>query len=299
MSLVLALRLPPTPGRGLPSCQAMIVAGRHTCVRPTVMSGAGICSRTRYVLIVATFTPRYAATSDVVHHSIAGSGRSLTLPLSPTTPPRGHLLPVVPQSRACRIPGCRGAGERERRQGRREGVACPRGIDGHRAAGEVTAEHATHPGPPGVTTTAGTSSPPPRAASQITRGGRTDRLLDRGNRQLEGNQGSVCTLDDGHGSPHPVRRDRHLVRDVPHERRLAVRAHEAHAHWRRRALAHLHALDAYALASHRSHDIPPRPVSAGRCHAGTKPRQRHRLVERPTVRRRPNKVGLILEVPLR
>jgi hypothetical protein len=139
MSLVLALRLPPTPGRGLPSCQAMIVAGRHTCVRPTVMSGAGICSRTRYVLIVATFTPRYAATSDVVHHSIAGSGRSLTLPLSPTTPPRGHLLPVVPQSRACRIPGCRGAGERERRQGRREGVACPRGIDGHRAAGEVTA----------------------------------------------------------------------------------------------------------------------------------------------------------------
>jgi hypothetical protein len=33
---------PPTPGRGLFSCQAMTVAGCHMCVLPTVWSGAGI-----------------------------------------------------------------------------------------------------------------------------------------------------------------------------------------------------------------------------------------------------------------
>lgn len=33
---------PPTPGRGRCSCQEMTVAGRQTCVLPTVMSGSGI-----------------------------------------------------------------------------------------------------------------------------------------------------------------------------------------------------------------------------------------------------------------
>jgi hypothetical protein len=54
----------------------MILLGRQACVLPTVMSGLGICPRIRYELTVATPTPRYAATSDVVHHSAEGSGSS-------------------------------------------------------------------------------------------------------------------------------------------------------------------------------------------------------------------------------
>lgn len=43
----LSTRRPPTPGRGLFSCQAMTVAGCHMCVLPTVWSGGGICPRVR------------------------------------------------------------------------------------------------------------------------------------------------------------------------------------------------------------------------------------------------------------
>jgi hypothetical protein len=46
------------------------------------MSGAGICPRRRYPLTVDTPTPRYDATSDVVHHSVPGSGTALTKSLS-------------------------------------------------------------------------------------------------------------------------------------------------------------------------------------------------------------------------
>lgn len=38
----LSTRRPPTPGRGLCSCQAMTVGGCHMCVLPTVWSGGGI-----------------------------------------------------------------------------------------------------------------------------------------------------------------------------------------------------------------------------------------------------------------
>jgi hypothetical protein len=60
----------------------MIRFGRHMCVRPTVVSGGGICPRRRYPLTVDTPTPRYAATSDVIHHSAEGLGDSTTGPFS-------------------------------------------------------------------------------------------------------------------------------------------------------------------------------------------------------------------------
>ena len=47
---------PPWPGRL--SCHSMIRRGVHTCVRPIVRSGAGICPRARYDDTVPTVTPR-------------------------------------------------------------------------------------------------------------------------------------------------------------------------------------------------------------------------------------------------
>lgn len=66
-------------------------AGCHTWVRPMVWSGAGICSLARYVLTVPTPTPRYAATSLVVHHSAFGSG-------FPTSTTLANYLPCVARS---------------------------------------------------------------------------------------------------------------------------------------------------------------------------------------------------------
>jgi len=63
-----------TPQPGRLSCQDVIVCGRHRWVRPRVLSGSGIWPRFRYELTVPTWTPRYSATSDVVHHSASGSG---------------------------------------------------------------------------------------------------------------------------------------------------------------------------------------------------------------------------------
>ena len=95
----------------------MIRAGFHTCVRPTVMSGSGICPRFRYELTVPTRRPRYAATSVVVHHSASASG------------------PVEPRPYLALQPS--GPGRRRRgSQAGRGRLDCPRGT---RASGEVAA----------------------------------------------------------------------------------------------------------------------------------------------------------------
>jgi len=72
---------PPWPGRL--SCHSMMLAGRHAGVRPNVRSGAGIWPRALYVDTVLIETPRYAATSEVTHQSVVGSGSGMasTLPV--------------------------------------------------------------------------------------------------------------------------------------------------------------------------------------------------------------------------
>lgn len=74
---------PPTPGRGRDWCHSVMREGFQTWVRPMVWSGAGIWPRRLYALTVAIPTPRYWATSVVVHHSASGSGAVfVTMPFS-------------------------------------------------------------------------------------------------------------------------------------------------------------------------------------------------------------------------